>query len=371
MQASDLGSSFLLDRTSLGQNRAQASAPFLRDMNPRVTITADPRSLDAIPSLDAIVSIYDLVIATDLGYTALLAVSGSARRCGKPFYAAASVGSFGWAFADLLEHDFTVERTVSNVASTAGRRESPTRIILATKLEQGAGSSNGSSSTAPAKETVTKREVYSPFAAAAFAPLPASEATPRRKLRVSPLLSCVRALWFYQSTRSPLQPYPRILSHNVTAPATNGTTTTADGHPLMQNIHPGNPDCELFLHLAQQHHASLGLPAHTLTTDKVADFLNCCGTELAPVCAVVGGHVAQDAINMLGGKEQPLQNLFVFDADDTVGQVLAMHPAEGPVGTRLELGGQVRGHQRGESGGSRGNGRVVVKMEVKRESEDR
>lgn len=35
--------------------------------------------------------------------------------------------------------------------------------------------------------------------------------------------------------------------------------------------------------------------------------------EFSPVCAVLGGFLGQDILKTLGGKEQPIANLFVFD----------------------------------------------------------
>lgn len=35
--------------------------------------------------------------------------------------------------------------------------------------------------------------------------------------------------------------------------------------------------------------------------------------ELSPICAVVGGMLAQDVLKALAAREAPLANLFVFD----------------------------------------------------------
>ena len=54
------------------------------------------------------------------------------------------------------------------------------------------------------------------------------------------------------------------------------------------------------------------------------------GTEMAPVAAFVGGLIAQDVINLLGHREQPLQNLMLFDGDTCAAPVYAMHPVFAP-----------------------------------------
>ena len=50
------------------------------------------------------------------------------------------------------------------------------------------------------------------------------------------------------------------------------------------------------------------------------------GSEIAPVCAFLGGQLAQDVINVVGGKEQPIQNMLLFDGEESKGPVYALHP---------------------------------------------
>ena len=72
------------------------------------------------------------------------------------------------------------------------------------------------------------------------------------------------------------------------------------------------------------------MPADTLKSDFLRSFLMNVGTEMAPVAAFVGGMLAQDVINVLGQREQPVQNLMLFDGDASVGPVYAMHPLFAP-----------------------------------------
>lgn len=39
--------------------------------------------------------------------------------------------------------------------------------------------------------------------------------------------------------------------------------------------------------------------------------------DFSPSCAVVGGVLAQDILNALGGREMPLVNFFVFDGEQS------------------------------------------------------
>ena len=43
--------------------------------------------------------------------------------------------------------------------------------------------------------------------------------------------------------------------------------------------------------------------------------------EFSPVCAVVGGMLAQDILKALGARETPLANFFVFDGATGAGTV--------------------------------------------------
>jgi hypothetical protein len=48
--------------------------------------------------------------------------------------------------------------------------------------------------------------------------------------------------------------------------------------------------------------------------------------EIAPVTAWLGGQLAQDVINVLGKREQPIQNLVLFDGEDFAAPIYALHP---------------------------------------------
>ena len=47
--------------------------------------------------------------------------------------------------------------------------------------------------------------------------------------------------------------------------------------------------------------------------------------EFAPVCAVVGGMLAQDILKALGVREAPLANFFTFDGSTGTGSVVRMN----------------------------------------------
>ena len=154
-------------------------------------------------------------------------------------------------------------------------------------------------------EMVTKRELYSTwFLASDAANLPAEFLKSRRRLKaVTPVLSCLRALWEFVQLQDGRLP------------------STKD-------------DLKMFTVLATQKHKALGLPDETLRSEVLRRFLQNLGSEIAPVTAVMGGQLAQDVINVLGARQQPIQNMVVFDGENMEAPMYALHP-EGTLGEAL------------------------------------
>jgi ubiquitin-like 1-activating enzyme E1 A len=260
--------------------------PQVQKLNPRVTVktlTTDIRD-EQDPNFYAA---YDVIICTDMDFLSTSAVNAGARIARKPFYAGASHGMYGYIFADLVEHNFVIEREKSNRDTQVGP-ESTTRSVKGVQVKK----ENGK-----VVELVSKQELYSPLMLAKDSPLPAEIANNARRLKkVHPLLTCVRALWEYQRKGKGVYP-----AHT---PA----------------------DLQAFTLLAQDKHKELFLPAESLKADVLRSFLQNMGSELAPVTAFLGGQLAQDVINVLGQREQPIQNLMLFDGEDSAGPVYALHP---------------------------------------------
>lgn len=229
---------------------------------------------------------FDMVVATDLDIATLSTINASCRLCNRPFYASGTHGFYGYIFADLIQHDYVIEREKSN-RPTALAPETFTRSIVATNTKK----ENGK-----VIEMVTKREIYSPMVLANTSPLPAEQTNSRRrKLQVPPLLSCLRALWEFYSISG------NMPSHS-------------------------HPDLALFTSLATEKHKELLLPAETLRSEFLRSFLQNIGSEIAPITAFLGGQLAQDVINVLGQREQPIQNFLLFDGEEFKGPVYALHP---------------------------------------------
>ncbi|KAL7960618.1 hypothetical protein V8C34DRAFT_276087 [Trichoderma compactum] len=299
----DLGAQFLLSEvveSPVGQNRAEAASAALRKLNPRVQIHVDAEGVKAKgPSYFAG---FDIVIATDLDPDSFNLINTATRLNGKAFYAAGTHGMYGFIFSDLIEHDYVIERDLGNVA-TEPKQETRTRSIVDVKTKK---------EGPKVIESVTKRELYSTwFLASDVASLPEEYTKSKRRLRsVSPTLSCLRALWEFMQIQ---------------------------GGRL-----PGNrEDLKLFTQIATQKHKALNLPSETLKPEFLRSFLQNLGSEIAPVTAILGGQLAQDVINVLGQKQQPIQNMVIFDGTTMEALMYPLHP-EGILGANLlSFGGAV------------------------------
>lgn len=282
----DLGAQFLINDSHVGQNRARSAIAELQKLNPRVKVSADTDNIERKADLGAYVAPFDLIIGTDLNYNTASLVSAACRMSNRPSYISGTHGMYGYIFADLIQHDYTIEREKFNAPSKVGR-ETLTRSIVSssTKREKG-----------EMKEVVLKREVYTPLILANSSPLPAEILDNRRKLRqVTPLLSCLRALWEFEKN---------------TGHAPGQTPT----------------DLKLYTTAATEKQRELQVPIETLKAEFLRSFLQNLGTEIAPVTAALGGILAQDAINVLGKREQPIQNFVLFDGEEYQAPMYALHP---------------------------------------------
>lgn len=300
----DLGAQFLISAEDghIGMNRAEASSTQLRRLNPRVKVNVETD--DIRTKAAGYFQPFDIVIATDLDSYTLNIINTATRLNNRPFYAAGSHGMYGFIFADLIEHDFVVEREVSNVTTKLGP-ETRTRSVIAATLKKGN----------PKIELVTKRELYSTWFLASDAPLPQDiMSSPRRRRAVLPALSCLRALWEFTQEH-------------------NGRNPSDQSHD----------DITAFTQLAVKQHASLGLPSDTLKSDFLRSFMQCVGTEFAATTALLGGQLAQDVINVLGQNQKPIQNFLVFDGEEMAAEMYQLH-YQGQLGAKLlEAAPQVAG----------------------------
>ncbi|KAI0180303.1 hypothetical protein GGR52DRAFT_237705 [Hypoxylon sp. FL1284] len=293
----DLGAQFLLTEEDVGQSRAQAAASRVQKLNPRVRVIPDSGSI--MTKGASFFRDFDIVIATDLSPTLLAFINTATRLHNRQFYAASTYGLYGYIFCDLIEHDYVLQRDKPNVPTNTGP-ETRTRSIIKVENQKEGGKTI---------EKVQKRELYSTWDLASdTSGLPAEYLRSKRRLKaVTPGLSCLRALWAFQQLNN-----DRFPGHN-------------------------QQDLQAFTRAATHHHQLLSLPSETLRSEFLRSFLQNVGCEIAPVTAILGGQLAQDVINVRGQRQQPIQNMVVFDGDRMEAEVYPLHP-EGNLGrAQLEV----------------------------------
>ncbi|KAF2718709.1 hypothetical protein K431DRAFT_287440 [Polychaeton citri CBS 116435] len=288
----DLGAQYFLREDDIGRPHADAAIPRIAELNPRVKVSSGGTLGSLLSQQPAFYAPFSCIIACDFDYPTLNILNTTARVAQRPFYAAGIHGFYGFIFADLGEHEYKINREKSNI-QTQVRRESETRSVVDVTAKK---EPNGK-----VMEVVTKRELYCPLILANTSKLADDIRKNRRRLKAVPaLLPCLRALFDFQSLQS------RMPSHTP-------------------------QDLALFTTMATQKAAELQLPPETLSSDFLRSFLQSLEAELVPVAAFVGGRLSEDVINVLGGREQPIQNFALFDGDALEGNIYCLYSTPPPL----------------------------------------
>ncbi|PIA92377.1 DNA damage tolerance protein RHC31 [Cercospora beticola] len=283
----DLGAQFFLREEDIGKPRAEAAIPRIQELNPRVKVRSEGSLQDLLMKDQTYYAPFSCVIACDHDIMTLSTINTAARFASRPFYAAGIHGFYGYIFADLVGHEFVIEREKSNVPTTI-KAETMTRSVVSV--------TNRKENNGKTTEIVKKAEVYCPLILANSSPLPMEVMSNRRKLKaVSPLLPCLRALFDFQREQSQLPDLNRK-EHIIR-----------------------------FSELAKQKTAELLLPPDTLNGEFLKSFMQNIGSEITPTAAFVGGRLSEDVINVLGNREQPIQNFALFDGDSLDGRIYSLY----------------------------------------------
>lgn len=280
--------------------RAASAIPRIQELNPRVKVVPGCSFNELLAKDPTFYSGFDCVIACDHDFTNISMINTAVRFANRPFYAAAIHGFYGYIFADLSAHEFVVERDKSNVAATVGA-ESLTRAVLGVSTKK---DNNGKT-----VEILKKQEIYCPLILANSSPLPMDVLTNRRKLRSVPaLLPCLRALFDFQRS------YSRLPGHTAA-------------------------DLGEFTRLATTKSRELQLPPETLRAEFLRSFIQNIGAEIVPTAAFVGGRLSEDVINVLGKREQPIQNFALFDGDALEGKIYSLYSPPPELTMAMEMNG--------------------------------
>ncbi|EPS37187.1 hypothetical protein H072_9169 [Dactylellina haptotyla CBS 200.50] len=283
----DLGAQFFLEDGLVGMNRAEAAAPPLQKLNPRVQVKIDTEDIEGRD-----VEFYKqfaTVIVTEADLGTMTSINSKCREAGVAFYGGACYGLYGYSFADLIKHQFVIERDKGNIETKLGSETRTRSIVGATTKKESGGKF---------KEFVTKEEVYTPLSEVVTSQIDKTW-RPKKKRGVSAVLPAIFGLWKFQAD-----------------------------HKRLPDPYEHKEDTKLFMSAMSEAREGLGLPYENVDPTFSLSFLDSVGTELSPVAAILGGMLAQGVINFLGKREQPLQNFLVFDGDITNAPIYSLHPQE-------------------------------------------
>ncbi|GJJ74525.1 ubiquitin-like 1-activating enzyme E1 A [Entomortierella parvispora] len=253
----DFGSQFLIRGAALGTNRAAAAAEKARLLNPRVNVIVDQE--DIVKKDDAFFQQFNIVCLVGCTIDQMIRVDDACRASEKRtgFYAANVYGFNGYIFCDLKDHHYRVERQEENAATVI----------------------------------IQKHHTYDSLSDVLLARF--GFPTPRKlRRKVSPLLLAIQVLWQFQQ------------QHGGRLPQSSSQEDLAT---MLQLRDTKLKDAQVD-------------PA--FVDDSLIQVLVSTGSaEIMPVCAVVGGYLAQDILKTLSAKDAPILNHYIYSGMEATGVV--------------------------------------------------
>ncbi|KAJ3800913.1 hypothetical protein GGU11DRAFT_325828 [Lentinula aff. detonsa] len=249
----DLGAGFFFCDDDVGKKRVDAAKARIENLNPLVTVEIVP-NFDVLDNqnFESTVNGVDLVCITDWDRDDLIRLNNICRRLRKPFYAGGTYGLLGYIFCDLLDHKYI----------------SPDR-----------------SSPKDAQKNVQVTASYSPLQDALRHRWSALSKRQTKELRPASVFA-ILSLWQFQSARNRL--------------------------PLgTQDIGELQQTADALVSGADVNRQVLTTVPHSLIESVAMTAPH----EFSPVCAIVGGLLAQDILKTLAAREPPIANFLTFDGN--------------------------------------------------------
>ncbi|XP_068854429.1 LOW QUALITY PROTEIN: SUMO-activating enzyme subunit 1-like [Aphelocoma coerulescens] len=271
----DSRAQFLIPVGSLGRNRAEASLERAQNLNPMVDVKADPESVES--KSQEFFTQFDAVCLTCCSRESMVRINQICHKNGIKFFTGDVFGYHGYMFADLGDHEFVEEKPKVAKAS-AGVEDGPE--AKRARLE-------------PAETTMVKKRLE-------FCPLRDALAVEWRGEKATAALRRTAPDYFL------LQVLLRFR-----------TETGRDPSPRS-----GAEDSERLLRLRREVLEALGVGCQLLPEH----FHSFCFSEMAPVCAVVGGVLGQEVVKALSQRDPPHNNFFFFDGVRGQGMVECLGP---------------------------------------------
>ncbi|XP_060114484.1 SUMO-activating enzyme subunit 1 [Heteronotia binoei] len=258
----DTQTQFLIPLGSVGKNRAEASLERARDLNPMVDVKADQEDVGQKP--EAFFTRFDVVCLTCCSQEVLMKVDQICHKNGIKFFAGDVFGYHGYMFADLGEHEFVEEKAKPAKASQPVEDGPDAKKAKLDFMET----------------TMVKKRLAFCLLKEAFGINWGTEKGKATLKRTSPDYFLLQVLLKFRTEKG-RDPSPQGYAEDTEA---------------LRQTRTGVLE-------------ALGVGADLLPDD----FTSCCFSEMASVCAVVGGVLGQEIVKALSQRDAPLNNFFFFD----------------------------------------------------------
>ncbi|CEH16484.1 SMT3/SUMO-activating complex, AOS1/RAD31 component [Ceraceosorus bombacis] len=300
----DLSAGFLLREDEIGMNRATAALPRIQALNPLVKLEttsdfsilrAGKDSVSKHPLLQMGVNSLVVTLSSTNSTSSwtqerLIELNNLARALGLPFHLCSSQGFGGFYFSDLgPRHEYIVTRPAAAGSTAAPSAQAACAASTSTPQAAEPPPDERNKASQPSQQTSEKTQQKRIQEFVTLEQALASDWKGKKRVRISPGVWATWALWRYTSRQ--------LASEQRTAPARVEDFTSeidelleAKGVSQRSAFEQQGVDKNAFI--------STFLAAH--------DPAN--AGELSPVCAILGGVLAQDLLNALGGREEPVCN---------------------------------------------------------------
>ena len=258
------GAGFLLYHGEKGENRARCAVTRCQELNPMVSVEAQPDRLET--KSEEFFSQFDIVCVTNANKSELIRVDQICRSLNVKFLCGDTFGFYGFMASDLLDHEYNEEVLRVNAEPCEGRAR---------------------------KKRKLENEKFVEIHNEQFTPIKTmfdhswEHLTDKQIQRLSPSVFILLTLIEFkeQNNRGP-----------------NHETLQMDTVELD----------EIATQLEIKH--KLVRRGKQFIPRGFAKFTP---MDLSPICAILGGVIAQEVIKGLSGKDQPLNNLFVYNGIDS------------------------------------------------------
>ncbi|XP_005219248.1 SUMO-activating enzyme subunit 1 isoform X1 [Bos indicus] len=298
----DPGAQFLIRTGSVGRNRAEASLERAQNLNPMVDVKVDTENIEKKP--ESFFTQFDAVCLTCCSRDVIVKVDQICHKNSIKFFTGDVFGYHGYTFANLGEHEFVEEKTkVAKVSQ--GVEDGPD--TKRAKLDS-------------SETTMVKKKVVFCSVKEALEVDWSSDKAKAALKRTTPDYFLLQEFFLVLKTGVPLlRDFLPSLTIIQRALVLLKFRTDKGRDPSSDTF---GEDSELLLQIRNDVLDALGVNPDLLPED----FVRYCFSEMAPVCAVVGGILAQEIVKALSQRDPPHNNFFFFDGMKGNGIVECLGP---------------------------------------------